>query len=157
MAYRTTTTGTNTSAMGTRAVLTLLGAGGMIVGSFLAWTNTLAGTKIGLRALWTTSTSGEANFFASLGIVMIALGLAAVLSLAFGSGWLTRLAGALGIITVVLFAIEVYRSAGPEELEIGAWVALAGSLVVLFAGLFGGSRTVTTTSETPPSPDGTYR
>lgn len=157
MAYRTSTTGTDTSASAMRVVLALIGAGGMIIGSFLAWTNNIAGTKISIRALWNTSINGTSNFTSSLGIVTIGLGLIAVLSLALGSGWLTRLAGALGIIAIILFAIEVYRSASSGALEAGAWVSLAGSLVVLLAGLFGGTRTITTTSSTPSPPDVTAR
>jgi hypothetical protein len=36
--------------------------------------------------------------------------LVAVVGLAMGTGWLTRLAGAVAVIGLVLFAIEVYRS-----------------------------------------------
>jgi len=150
MAYGTTTTETDTPALGVRVALALLGAGGMIVGAFLAWTNSTAGTKIGIRALWTTSPAGASDFFSSVGVVMIALGLIAILSLVSRSGWLTRLAGVLGIIAIVLFAIEVYRSATLGSLEVGAWVSAVGALLVLLAGLFAGSRTTVVTPPAPP-------
>ena len=53
---------------------------------------------------------------------------------------LGRLAGALGIAGFVLFAIQVFRASGQNiegldtRIEIGAWLALAGSVIVLVAG-----------------------
>ena len=57
------------------------------------------------------------------------------MGLAARSGWLTRLAGALGIAGFVLFAIEIYRAnMSASNIGAGAWVALAGSVVTLIAG-----------------------
>ena len=64
------------------------------------------------------------------------LGLVAILGAAFNTGWLTRLAGALRIIAVALFLIQAYRGGGLPT-EPGAWVALAGSILVLVAGFLG--------------------
>ncbi len=77
----------------------------------------------------------------SIGSVAIALGLVAVVGLAIRSGWLTRLAGALGVVAFALFAIEVYRSASSlRSIEVGAWVALAGGVIALVGGFFGRPR-----------------
>ena len=67
-----------------------------------------------------------------------------MLGLAFRSGWLTRIAGALGIVGFVLVAIELFRANGGQALQAGAWVALAGSVVALIGGFFGTRRVVTT-------------
>jgi hypothetical protein len=152
MAYDTTTTQIDAPGLGVRTLLTLLGVAGMIVAPFLSWTNGAAGVNVDMKAFWSTTPNTSAGFFSSAGIVMIALGLVAVLSLAARSGWLTRLAGALGLVAMILFAIEVYRSTVLGTFEIGAWLAAIGALVVLLAGLFGGSRTTTTTTAPPPAP-----
>ncbi len=71
------------------------------------------------------------------------MALVAIVGMAFGTGWLTRIAGVVGIIGFVLFAVEVYRAAGTNEIGVGAWVSLAGAVLVLIAGFFGGRRSVT--------------
>jgi hypothetical protein len=148
--YQTTTTGGSAAGIGTRIVLTLLGAAGMIVGSFLEWTRGFDGIDLDVRALWTTTFRSTGTFVASVGFVMIVIGLVAILGLAFGSGWLTRLAGAAGIAAFVLVAIQLYRSAGDDYFELGAWLTLGGAVVALVAGFFGPARSVVATP-TPAS------
>ena len=136
----TTTYGTTSgtaAGIGARIALTLLGAAGLIVGAFLDWTPSIQGTKLDMRAFWSTDFRSTGTFVATVGFVMIVLGLVAVVGLAMGSGWLTRLAGALGVVAFVLFATEVYGSSADETIGIGAWVALAGAIVTLVAGFFG--------------------
>jgi hypothetical protein len=79
----------------------------------------------------------------TVGFGAIVLGLLALLGLAFRSGWLTRLAGALGIVGFVLVAIELYRANGGQAFQFGAWLALVGGIVALIGGFFG-TRTVVT-------------
>jgi hypothetical protein len=101
-----------------------------------------------VRFLWDTSAGTTNTFVRTVGFVAIALGLLAVVGLAFRSGWLTRIAGALGIVQFVLFAITVSRAPGltfPGSVGVGAWLALAGGVIAL-AGGFLGTRTVTTTT-----------
>jgi hypothetical protein len=119
-----------------RLLLTLAGAAAMIVGAFGTWNQTLAGTELTNRSLVQT-TFTTSTFLLSAGAIAIALGLAAVIGLAFRSGWLTRLAGALGIVMFVLFAIELFRVPGPfvtGSIGWGAWTFLAGSVVALIGG-----------------------
>ena len=155
MEHQTTTTGTPPTGFGVRLILTILGVAGMVIGAFLDWTGGMAGTNLSVRSLWSQSMGGAATFLTSAGIVMIGLGLIALLGMAAGSGWLTRLAGTLGVITFVLFAIEVFRVKNGARIEIGAWASLVGSIVVVLAGVFGGRRTTVTTINTPPVPPGT--
>jgi hypothetical protein len=141
--YQTTTTG-SAAGIGARIGLTLLGAAGMIIGAFLEWTRGFDGIDLDVRALWTTTFRSTDTFVSSIGFVMIVIGLVAILGLAFGSGWLTRLAGAAGIAAFVLVAIQLYRSAGDDYFDLGAWLALGGAVVALVAGFFGPVRSVVT-------------
>jgi Ca2+/Na+ antiporter len=128
-----------------RIVLTLLGAAGMIVGAFLRWIHGITGVQLDARALWRTEFLSTSTFVRTVGFAVIVLGLLAIVGLAPRSGWLTRLAGVLGIVAFVLFTIELYRTPGRQFPDpgawVGAWMALAGSIVALIAGFFG-SRSV---------------
>jgi hypothetical protein len=136
------------AGLGIRVFLTLLGAAGIIVGAFLKWTDGIDGTKLDIRALWTTALRPTGSFVQTIGFAMIVLGLVAVIGVALGSGWLTRLAGAVAIVGLILFGIEVYRSPADESLQLGAWVVLAGALVTVSAGVFGSQPLVTTSPST---------
>jgi hypothetical protein len=131
-----------------RILLTLAGAAGMIVGPFLDWIPGRVGTDVSIRSLWTSAFASNPNFVATIGFLMIVLGLLAVVGLVPRSGWLTRLAGALGLVELILFGIQVYRapSLDLQNLQAGVWVALAGSIVALIGGFFG-TRTRVVVSE----------
>jgi len=141
-------------AIGARFVLTLIGAAGLIVGGLIEWLRTSGGqvgTKIDVRFLWSTTAGTTTVFAQTVGFVAIVLGLLAIVGLAVRSGWLTRIAGALGVVEFVLFAITVSRSDGlsfPSSIGVGAWLALAGGVLAL-AGGFLGSRTVVQSTTTP--------
>ncbi len=134
-----------------RVVLTLAGAAAMIVGPFLEWIEGREATSIGIQALWRSDFSDRSNFVETLGFVFIGLGLLAIVGLAARTGWLTRIAGALGIVAFVLFAIQVFRGSGDQTIQVGAWVALAGSIVALVAGFLGARSTVVTPTTTAPA------
>jgi hypothetical protein len=137
--------------MAVRVILTLAGAAGLIIGAFMDWVDGRAGVNLGIRALWTTDVRGSGDtFVATVGFAFIVLGLLAIVGLASRSGWLTRLAGALGIAGFVLFAIEVYRAnLSASDIGAGAWLALAGSVVTLVAGFMTVWVPATTTDGTP--------
>ena len=122
--------GAGMGALALRIGLTLLGAAGLVIGSLLAWFRSIDGTKVAVGSLW--DTPGPTNqFLRSAGFVTIVLGLIAIVGLAARSGWLTRLAGALGIAAAVMLVIQVYQapgSADASDLGIGFW------LVVVVAG-----------------------
>src|SRR5437773_1771952 len=99
------------AGLATRIVLTLLGAAGLVVGSFTDVVNGTLGIHVPIKALWTTDLTGSA-FIASLGFAMIVVGLVAIVGMAPRSGWLTSLAGAVGLAGVILFLVEVYRGSG---------------------------------------------
>jgi hypothetical protein len=147
----TTTYGTTSgtaAGIGARIALTLMGAAGLIVGAFLNWTQSIQGTKLDVRAFWMTNFRSTGTFMATVGFAMIVAGLVAVVGLAMGTGWLTRLAGAVAVVGFVLFAIEVYRSSGDDMIDVGAWVALAGGIVTLIAGFFGPRQVLTAPTNT---------
>jgi hypothetical protein len=126
-----------------RMVLTIIGAGAMIVASFLVWvqntTNgSIIGTDVPFRSFYQPNFEPTTRFVTSAGAVMILLGLFALLGMAGRGGWLTRVAGALGIVAFVLILIEMNRAglALPNDIGVGLWVALIGSVVALVGGFF---------------------
>lgn len=125
-----------------RMVLTIVGAAATIVGSFMTWVDGIQGTGLPLRSFYRPVFAGTPTFITSAGAVMILLGLIALLGMAGLSGWLTRIAGALGIIALVLVTIEMSRAGRslPADIGPGMWVALAGNVVALVGGFFGVGR-----------------
>jgi hypothetical protein len=117
-----------------RVVLSLIGGGALVVGAFLDWTRDVVGTNLTNHSLYRLDFDSRSDIVQTAGGIAIVLGLLAVLGLVDRSGWLTRVAGALGVVLFVLLAIEVYRSSF-HNLQAGAWVALGGAVVLLFAGL----------------------
>jgi hypothetical protein len=122
-----------------RIILTLVGAAGLIIGAFMDWFQGKTGVDMDIRAFWQTTFDRQSSTFVeTVGFVMIVLGLLAIVGLAPRSGWLTRFAGALGIVGFVLFLIEVYRANQTvADVRAGAWIALAGGAVALIGGFFG--------------------
>jgi hypothetical protein len=131
-----TTTKTSIGGLAGRIALTLAGAALMILGSFLRWVGQLRGTDLSIHALYNEKFHHSGHFFTNVGAVMIGVALLAIIGLAFHTGWLTRVAGALGIVVFVLFAVQLYRGPGGQSIGLGAWVALGGSILTLVAGFF---------------------
>jgi hypothetical protein len=131
--------GWSTVGLIVRIILTLAGAAGLIIGAFLNWLRGTTGVDMDIRAFWqTTFTKQSSTFVETVGFVVIVLGLLAIVGLAPRSGWLTRFAGALGIVGFVLFLIEVYRANQTvADVQVGAWIVLAGGVVALIGGFFG--------------------
>jgi hypothetical protein len=128
----------STSGLVGRALLTLVGAAGLVIGAFLDWWKGTAGTDLTNHVFWQQSFGSTGDFVQTAGFVSIVLGLLAVIGLAAGSGMVTRLAGVLAIAAAVLFGIEVFRAEnGLDSVRIGAWMLLAGGVVTLIAGFLG--------------------
>jgi hypothetical protein len=164
MAVHTSSTPSKTGMLGTiaaRSVLTALGAAGLIVGAFLSFVQDIVGTRLSWSILYRPVVTETDSFFRTVGVVMIGLGLVALIGLAMRSGWLTRLAGVLGVVAVVLVGIGVYRAPGGQTMDVGLWICLAGSALALVGGFFGvARRTVVTvpeatTTTVPDSADAT--
>ncbi len=126
-----------------RILLTLAGAAGLIVSAFLNWIENIDGVNLEIETLWRPGVFNRAQagtFFETVGFAMLVLGIVAILGLAPRSGWFTRLAGAIGLVGFVLFLIQVYRTREPfdvADLQLGAWLALAGSILALIGGFLG--------------------
>ena len=155
MAFRTRTAPVGSpTGIGLRVILTLLGALGLIVSAFLPWLDGVGGLELPLRALIETTFTETSSTFTTVGFAAIVLGLLAVVGLAARFGGLTRAAGALGIVMVILFAIQVYRETGSVEMREGAWVALGGAIVAVIGGFMGwGTPVATQTVETVETVD----
>lgn len=140
--------GTSATGIGLRLILTLLGAAGLILSAFFPWISDINGLDLHLKSLIETTFVTTSNLFVTVGFAAIVLGLVAILGLAARFGGLTRAAGALGIVLVVLFGIEVYRETSSIEMQEGAWIALAGSVLAVLAGFLGWRPAAVTTEET---------
>jgi len=123
-----------------RLLFTALGAAGLIIGSFLEWTRDTVGTDLSLHALYQHSIGRSPNTVMSLGGAAIGLGLLALLGLADVTGWLTRLAGAVALVGLVLVSIQIHQSSD-HGLQAGLWLAVAGSVACVAGGLSGGRAT----------------
>ena len=140
MTIGTATPTRNTTGTVMRIVLTLVGAGMMVFGAFMPWVRDVLGTNLNWKAFYSPDLGHAHSFVESVGFVFIVLALLGIVGLAAWTGGLGRLAGALGIAGFVLFAIQVFRASGQNiegldtRIEIGAWLALAGSVTVLIAG-----------------------
>jgi hypothetical protein len=125
-----------------RIILTLLGAAGLIVGSFMNVVNDTAGTSVPVQSLWTTDLSGS-QFVASLGFAMIVVALVAIVGMALRTGVLTSLAGAVGLAATILFLVQVNRADGNlNGVDAGTWLWGIGALLCLIGGFFGARREV---------------
>lgn len=134
-----------------RLVLSVLGAAGMIIGAFLSWFRFgegevppgigLTGIDVSNSVFYSTDDPFGASFIGSAGLVAIILGLVALVGMALGSGWLTSLAGALGMVAFVLVLITLYRvedaAFDVSNVGIGLWLVLAGGILALIGGFFG--------------------
>ena len=152
---RTARPGWDWGAMLVRLVLTLVGAAAMIVSAFLKWLNPVAQSTaqhISIRSLWSTTFRHTGPFVTSMAALVILLGVVAIVGLAPRSGWLTRLAGALGIVVAVLFGIQLFRvpqGSFPGDVGAGVWVLLGGGIVALIAGFLGTRHRVVYTRAAP--------
>jgi hypothetical protein len=140
--------GPSASGMAARVIFTLLGAAGLIVGAFLPWFKDVAppgigvdGVEVSLSVFYSTDDPFGASFFESAGMVTIVLGVLALLGLVFRTGWLTTLAGVLGIVAAGAVVITLYRVEG-QDFDIfntggGLQLALAGAILCVIGGFFG--------------------
>jgi hypothetical protein len=117
-----------------RLVLTLLGAAALVVGALLSWTRDTAATSLTARSLVQTDFATRSDIVKTVGGIAILIGILAVVGLIDRTGWLSRLAGALGIVLFVLFAVEVHRSPD-HSLQAGVWLALAGGVILIIGGM----------------------
>ncbi|MFY9588705.1 MAG: hypothetical protein WAT66_14770 [Actinomycetota bacterium] len=145
-------TGMVLGTAGQSMLFTLVGSAGLIVAAFLDWIRPegIRGIDVGYRAFYRTNFSVDATFLRSAGAVSIMIGILAILGLASRAGWITRLAGALGIIAFALFTITLYRADFdlPRALGPGMWVMLGGALVTMFGGFFATRPRVVVTNTT---------
>lgn len=136
MVIHHTTHRAGSAGVTSRVLFTAFGAAGLIVGAFLNWTRDQEGVHVSWRSVYQDSFGNTDKLVQSVGGASILVGLIAVLGLADASGWLVRLAGAVGLVGAVLFIIQVQRSPD-HRLQIGLWIAMLGSVLCVVAGLGG--------------------
>jgi hypothetical protein len=119
--------------MAGRVLLTLIGATGLIVGAGQPWVKGIPGWKLNVGALYKHVFVREPHVFATAGFIALAFGLLAIVGLAT-SGWLTRLAGAFGIVIFILLWIQLYLVGAKTLPGAGVWLVFAGGLVAAVGG-----------------------
>ncbi len=119
--------------MAGRVLFTLMGAAGLIVGAFLNWVRDIDGVRLRLSALYDRPFEPTGAFVPTVGFALIVLGLVAIVGLAT-SGWLTRLAGALGIVVFILLLIQLYSQGAQLLPGPGPWLVLSGGIVAVVGG-----------------------
>ena len=137
----TTTYGTSSgsaAAIGTRIALTLVGAAGLIVGAFMDWTRSIQGTKLDVQAFWTTNFHTTQTFVENVGIRDDRARPRGGGRAGDGHGLAYQARGCDrgGRVRPVRDrGLSLVRST--TSIGVGAWLALAGGIVTLFAGFFG--------------------
>jgi hypothetical protein len=143
--------GPSGSGVAARVIFALLGAAGLIVGAFLPWFSFdtgvappgigLEGVEVKYNVFYSTDNPFGASFIESAGLIAIVIGVLALLGLVFRTGWLTTLAGVLGIVAFALVLITLYRVEGQDfgiqTVGLGLWLVLAGGILSVIGGFFG--------------------
>jgi uncharacterized membrane protein YidH (DUF202 family) len=141
-----TTSAPSIWAMVARVIVVIAGAGLLIAGAMLDWVKGIAGTSLSWEAFYRTRMNGGYRFITSAGAIVIGIAVLALIGLAGRGAWLTRLAGALGIVAFALFAIQAVRADvvnSVSDLQLGMWLVVVGGVLTLIGGLIGGWRTGT--------------
>jgi len=143
-----TTTRPFTGMMLVRTILTLAGAVALVIAMFQPWVRGANGDTLAFNAYWTTNPATDVNFWRSAGLVPLGCAIVGVLGLMTINGWLTRLAGAIGIIAFGLIVIELARVSAslPSDIGTGLWWMLGGGVAMLVGSLFTPPATTTTTA-----------
>jgi hypothetical protein len=119
-----------------RVLLTLVGAGVLLVGAFMDWVGGITGDRLSFEAFVRTGAPTAVEFWRSAAMVMLVIALVGVLGLATARGGLTRLSGALAIAAFALVAIQLARAGDlSSQLDVGPWMALAGGVVLVLGGI----------------------
>ena len=126
-----------------RVLFTLLGAGVMTLGAFLDWVGPVRGTQftipqflhVALKQSGSPPTSSFA-FFISCGLAVIVLAGVAAIGILTRRGRPTKLGAGLAILLLIGFVVEM----SSNNLGIGPFVSLFGSVLALAAGFLGTSK-----------------
>lgn len=151
--HRTGVPTTRSSAdNGGRILFTTIGGAALVVAGFLNWSRDMTGITLSNHSLIDTGFLAQTDVVRTVGGLAVVIGLAGMFGLVDRSGWLTRLFGVLGIALFVMFLIEVLRSSD-HTLQPGAWLALAGGILLLIGGFMHGHEIVGETVYEERRPD----
>lgn len=114
----------------------------VVIGLTLPWTSGRVGTELPLRALfpWDLDVPEVDSVLASIALPIAAFAVFAVLAIGVRVRWLAIvLAVVVLVMEVAWFASEAFRRTRGDvlvtDLELGAWLALGGALLVLVGAL----------------------
>lgn len=134
---RTSVPATRTGGDHGRLLFTIVGGAALVVSAFLNWTRDMTATTLSNHSLINTSFLTQTDVVRTVGGIAVVIGLVGMFGVVDRTGWLTRLAGLLGVALFVMFVIEVYRS-NVHTMQAGAWLALGGGIVMLIGGFLPG-------------------
>lgn len=135
--HRTGVPTTRTSEDHGRVLFTVVGGAALVVAAFLDWSRDMTGVTLSNHSLINIDFLAQSDIVRTVGGLAVVIGLVGMFGLVDRSGWLTRLAGVLGIALFVMFVIQVFRS-DVHTMQPGAWLALAGGVVMLIGGFLPG-------------------
>jgi hypothetical protein len=119
-----------------RVVMTLIGAGLLLVSGFMSWVHGVTGDRLASQAFVRTGAQTVTEFWRSAAMVVLLIALIGLLGLATVRGGLTRLGGALAIAAFALLAIQLARAGDlASQLDEGPWLTLAGGIVLVLGGM----------------------
>jgi hypothetical protein len=118
-------------------LFTVVAGAALVVSAFLNWSRGMTGVTLSNHSLINTEFLAQADVVRTVGGLAVVIGLVGMFGLVDRSGWLTRLSGLLGIALFVMFVIQVMRSSD-HTMQPGAWLALAGGVVMLIGGFLPG-------------------
>lgn len=131
--HRTDVATTRTSEDHGRVLFTVVGGAALVVAAFLNWSRDMTGITLSNHSLINTEFLKQSDAVRTVGGLAVVIGLVGIFGLVDRSGWLTRLCGVLGIALFAMFVIQVLRS-DAHTMQPGAWLALAGGVVMLIGG-----------------------
>jgi hypothetical protein len=118
-----------------RSVLSVIGAGAIIVSAFSEWLNGRNAFDMPLSSLYKQTFEHAPRFGIAVGAILVLLGLLSILGLAT-NGVLTRVAGAIVLLVFTGWMIQLYARGNPVNSlpGVGAWLALVGGLAATTGG-----------------------
>ncbi len=138
-----------------RAVIVVAAVGVIGIAAFLDWINGTTGDSLSFRAFWQTNPGTTNDLILSVAAGALGVAIIGLLGLATLNGWLLRLAGAIGLVGTFLLLVQIGRAdlSVTETADVGLWMFLAGSAVLLIAGFIPTTKTVTSRIDTVTVPE----
>ncbi|MGH9119748.1 MAG: hypothetical protein ACRD0A_18305 [Acidimicrobiales bacterium] len=118
-------------------LLSVLGVAAVAVSAFMSWIGDRAATSVPVRDLF-GFTRDTAGFFVSIGLVLLLVALVGLVATVSVSRGLLTVAGVVGLGVAVTWIVQaLLDDVSPSDLQVGGWLALAGSALMLLSAWLG--------------------